>query len=136
MKNRMVKRTIVVIVVLAVALSSGASAFAVQEGNLIRFIPTNIDVTDRAITVNGYFVNLNPNCDVKDFRNFEMSVYRNGNQIALGSFGTINAFTVTAMGTKIQSFTFNGRHNLKNGHYECNDYYYCAFSCNFTSVGF
>ena len=136
MRKHMVRRTIIVLIMLAMTLGFGTSAFAGQEGNLIRFIPVNVDVTDRAITVNGYFVNLNQNCDVKNFRNFEMSVYRNGNQIATGSFGTINTFTVTAMATKYQSFTFNGRHNLNNGHYECNDYYYCAFSCNFTSVGF
>ena len=91
----MVRRTIIVLIMLAMTLGFGTSAFAGQEGNLIRFIPVNVDVTDRAITVNGYFVNLNQNCDVKNFRNFEMSVYRNGNQIATGSFGTINAFIVT-----------------------------------------
>ena len=56
-------------------------------------------MADKAIKVICYFVNLNPNLDVKDFGDFEMSIYRKGNEIASGSFSINNAYTVNSMGT-------------------------------------
>ena len=48
MRKHMVRRTIIVLIVLAMTLGSGTSAFAGQEGNLIRFIPVNVDVVKEA----------------------------------------------------------------------------------------
>ena len=129
------KRRIAVCLLVALALLMASSASAASVGNLIRYVPTEIQVEYNKVTVEGYFVNLNSNYDVKNFREFEMSVYRNGTLLSKGSFGTINEFTVYAMGTAYQSFTFNGSHNLNYGTYECDDNYYCTFSCRFTQVG-
>lgn len=115
------------------SVTSMASADS-SVGNLLRFIPATITVESESVTVEGYFINLNADCDVKNFKDFEMTVYKKGDELVSGSFDTINQFTVKSRGVKFQSFTFNGEHDLNVGTYECDDYFYAVFSCNFTTV--
>ena len=120
----------------AALLSLLVPAFATPSvGDLIRFCPTEIEVNYSSVLVKGYFVNLNTDYAVRNFRDFQMDVYKSGNKIVSGTFGTINEFAIEPGCTLYQTFTFNGTYdNLNTGHYDCNDQYYCAFACNFTSV--
>ena len=130
----MVKRMTAILLILATLIPVTLTGALADTGDRIHFVPTRIIVKTSSVTVEGYFVNLNTNCDVKNFSDFKMSVYKNGSLLVNGSFGEIHHFTVYAMGTKYQSFTFNGYHDLRNGTYECDDSYYCKFSCRFIKV--
>ena len=110
------------------------SVASADTGDLIRFVPTEIEVTTNKIVVEGYFVNMNSDVSVKNFREVEMKVYQDGDLLVEGDFGTINEFTISPMRMKYQSFTFNGSHDLKNGSYTCNDRCYVVVNCSFTSV--
>lgn len=129
------KRVFAVVLALALMVSAlfctGASA---DMGDLIRFIPTEITVSTNKVLVEGYFVNLNDDVTVKNFTNFEMDVYLDGDLLVSGSFGTINEFSVKPMGVKYQSFTFNGEHDLNEGTYTCGDKFYAVFTCDFKYV--
>lgn len=100
-------------------------------GDLIRFIPTEIVVSTDKVEVKGYFVNLNEDVTVKNFTDFDMEVYLDGDLLVDGSFGDINQFTVKPLGVKYQSFTFNGSHDLNEGTYSCGDKFYAAFTCDY-----
>ena len=120
-----------------ICLFNVSSALAARDapiGYYIRFLPTLIIVSSDSIKVEGYFVNLNPDVEVKNFKEFKMNVYENNKLIAQGNFGTINQFTVSPLSLWKQSFTFNGKHSMKIGTYSCDEKYSCTFSCNFTYV--
>ena len=76
-------------VVLALTLTV-ASLFCVSAkadmGDLIRFLPTEIEVLENKVTVEGYFVNLNKNTTVKNFTDFEMQVYLSGDLLVEDAF--------------------------------------------------
>ena len=133
MKNTMKKLASLLLLAALLCLSVSALA-APSAGNLLHFIPTTITVEAKSVLVEGYFVNLNKDCDIKNLTKVEMDVYKSGDLLISGDFGDINQFTVKSMGTKYQSFTFNGDHELNVGTYDCNDHYYVAFSCSFTTV--
>ena len=101
-------------------------------GDLIRFLPTEIEVLENKVTVKGYFVNLNEDVTVKNFTDFEMMVYLSGDLLVEGDFGDINQFSIKPLGVKYQSFTFNGSHDLNEGSYTCDDEFYTVFSCSFS----
>ena len=109
---------------------AGNSAMA----NRIRYIPIEVDVTSSEVVVYGYFVNLNRSATVKNFRDFTMSLYEDGDLLVSGNFGTINSFTLPPLSVYYQTFTFNGRNNLRNGNYGCDDGTYAYTGFNFTSV--
>lgn len=120
-------------IVLVVCLMFAAcGAFAEPSpGNLIHFVPTIITVESDSVTVEGYFINLNEDIEVYNYTDFEMDVYEKGELLVSGEFGDINQFTVSPMGAKFQIFTFNGSHDLNEGTYDCNDYFYTVVNCNF-----
>ena len=122
-------------VTLAKAGGEGESkSSGMNVGDLIRFIPTSIEVSSRKVQVFGYFVNLNSDYAVKNFRNFEMDVYLDGTLLTSGDFGTIHEFKIEPFGIQYQSFTYNGSHDLNTGSYQCDDRCYCVISCTFTSI--
>ena len=132
----MKKKLFAVVLTLCIVLSGlmCVSVASADIGDLVRFVPTEIEVTTNKVVVEGYFVNMNSNVSVKNFRELEMMVYQDGDLLVEGNFGTINEFTISPMRMKYQSFTFNGSHDLKNGSYTCNDRTYAVVNCRFTSV--
>ena len=129
------KRVAAILLVLTLMLTSLFCLTASAEiGDLLRFLPTEIDVQENQVIVQGYFVNLNRNITVKDFTEFEIAVYLSGDLLVEGEFGDINAFSIGPMGTKFQSFTFQGPHELNEGTYTCDDSCYAIFACNFLYV--
>ena len=56
-------------------LTMAATALATERGDLIRFVPTKIVVSDNQVRVEGYFINMNTDASVKNFEDFNMSVY-------------------------------------------------------------
>ena len=130
------KRLVALLLVL-VFVCSAFPALAARDapiGYYIRFLPTLITVGNDYIKLEGYFVNLNSDVAVKNFKEFEMSVYENNKLIAKGNFGTINQFTVEPLGMWKQTFTYNGKHSMKIGTYSCDEKYSCTFSCKFSYV--
>lgn len=121
---------VVLALTLTVASLSCVSAKA-DMGDLIRFLPTEIEVLENKVTVEGYFVNLNKNTTVKNFTDFEMQVYLSGDLLVEGDFGDINQFSIPPLSVKYQSFTFNGPHDLNEGTYTCDDDFYASFTCSF-----
>ena len=111
-----------------------AMADTPDRGDLVKFIPFKITVKSNQVIVEGYFVNMNEDYTVKDFREFEMSVYDEGELLVSGDFGTINSFSIAPLRIKYQSFTFNGSHGLKIGTYVADDGYYCKVTMRFTTV--
>jgi hypothetical protein len=103
-----------------------------QIGDLIRFIPAVLEVTSNKVTVYGYFLNLNSDCSVGKFKNFKMDLYQGGTLISSGNFGNLNEFTVSPLGLKTFTFTYNGKHRLNSGNYVCDDRIYSVCSYNFT----
>ena len=110
---------------------SGSSKLT--TGDLIHFIPVTMEVSSKKVSVSGYFVNLNSDKAVEDFRDFEMDVYLEGKLLSSGDFGDLSDFTINPFGVKYFTFNYNGKHSLKNGNYKCNDRTYCVISCTFTS---
>ena len=127
----MAKRLVAVGLILVI-ICSASVAFADTVSDRIHFIPTTIKVTSDSVTVEGYFVNLNSNYYVENFKNFTLRVYMEGDLLLKGDFGTIHKFTVSPLGTRMQSFTWNGRQGLKVGTYSCDDSFYCIWGGSFT----
>ncbi len=132
----MMKRTVAILIVLVSLLTSSVALGAsYSPGDLIKFIPTRLTVTNNSIKVEGYFVNMNSGMKVRNFYQYKMKLYHNGTLLASGDFGTLSKFTVPAMGVRSHSFIFNGRNSLKNGTIICDDNYYCVITkCRFTTV--
>ena len=124
-------------VMLALTLMVG-SLFCVNAkadmGDLLRFVPTHIDVTSNKVSVEGYFVNLNTSTTVKNFTDFEMSVYLAGDLLVEGNFGDITEFSISPLSVRKHTFNFNGSHELTEGSYDCDDEFYAVFSCSFKYV--
>lgn len=130
-------KKIVALILTLACLCCASAALCERDapiGYYIRFIPTLIKVGSDTVKVEGYFVNLNNDVAVKNFKEFNLNVYQNGKLISKGDFGTINQFTVEPLGVWKQTFTFNGKHGLSIGTYACNEDYSCTFSCKFTYV--
>ena len=102
-------------------------------GDLVRFVPMTIDVSTNKVIVRGYFINMNTNKAVGSFKNVKMNVYKDGSYLVGGSFGTIDDFTIEPLRMEYDGFSFSGSHNLNPGSYSCNDLFYCAVDCSFTS---
>ena len=100
-------------------------------GELIRFIPAYIEASTNKLTVYGFFFNMNTDVAVGGFRNYKMDIYYGNQLIASGDFGTINDFTIEPLGLRYQSFTYNGKHRLKNGTAVCGDKTYSVTSYKF-----
>ena len=123
--------TVTLMVTALFCTSAGASP---DMSDLIRFIPTEIIVSANKVEVSGYFVNLNEDVTVKNFTDFEIEVYQDGELLVEGSFGEIDAFSIKPLSVQYHSFTFNGAHDLNEGTYSCGDTVYALFTCNYKYV--
>ena len=131
------KRLIAVVLtvtLMVTALFCTSAGDSPDMSDLLRFIPTEIIVSADKVEVSGYFVNLNEDVTVKNFTDFEMAVYQDGDLLVEGSFGEINAFSIKPLSIQYQSFTFNGAHDLNEGTYSCGDTIYAVFTCNYKYV--
>ena len=131
--KRMIAAVLTLALMFTALFCTGANA-SPDMSDLLRFIPTEIIVSTDKVEVSGYFVNLNADVTVKDFTDFEMEVYQDGELLVEGSFGEIDAFSIKPLSVQYQSFTFNGAHDLNEGTYSCGDTIYAAFTCNYKYV--
>jgi hypothetical protein len=109
----------------------GAFAVLPTRGDLLRYIPVAVSIDADAVSVYGYFTNLNPDCSVSNFRNFEMAVFMDDFLIASGSFTAIENFEIEPEGVLYHTFIFPGKSGLYPGTYICDDDDYAMISCTF-----
>ena len=128
--RRVLALTLALMLVFALA---APSAFAVlpTRGDLLRYIPVAVSIDADAVSVYGYFTNLNPDCSVSNFRNFEMAVFMDNVLIASGSFTAIENFEIEPEGVLYHTFIFPGKSGLYPGTYICDDDDYAMISCTF-----
>ncbi len=105
-----------------------------EIGDRVKFIPILVTVTKNAISVEGYFINMNEDLAVKNFSDVEISLYRGGDLWTKAKFGEINQFTVEPLGMVFQKFTFTKKHKIDPGTYVAKDNFYCVVSMHFYSV--
>ena len=131
--KRMIATVLTLALMFTALFCTGANA-SPDMSDLLRFIPTEIIVSTDKVEVSGYFVNLNADVTVKDFTDFEIAVYQDGELLVEGNFGEIDAFSMKPLSVQYQSFTFDGAHELNEGTYSCGDTIYAAFTCNYKYV--
>ena len=131
--KRMIAAVLTLALMFTALFCTGANA-SPDMSDLLRFIPTEIIVSTDKVEVSGYFVNLNADVTVKDFTDFEIAVYQDGELLVEGNFGEIDAFSMKPLSVQYQSFTFDGAHELNEGTYRCGDTIYAAFTCNYKYV--
>lgn len=131
--KRMIAAVLTLALMFTALFCTGANA-SPDMSDLLRFIPTEIIVSTDKVEVSGYFVNLNADVTVKDFTDFEIAVYQDGELLVEGNFGEIDAFSIKPLSVQYQSFTFDGAHELNEGTYSCGDTIYAAFTCNYKYV--
>jgi len=127
---RLLALTLVLVLAFAV-LAPGAFAVMPTRGDLLRYIPIAISVDENNVVVYGYFTNLNPDCSVSNFRDFEMSLFMDNYPIVSGSFGTLDKFTIDAEDVLYHSFVFPGKSGLYPGVYICEDDDFAVLTCTF-----
>ena len=130
MLPRILALTLVLVLALGV-LAPGALAVMPTRGDLLRFIPVAVSVDNSNVMVYGYFTNLNPDCSVSNFRDFEMSLFMDNYMIVSGSFGTLDKFTIGPEDVLYHTFVFPGRSGLYPGTYICEDDDFAVISCTF-----
>lgn len=128
--SRLLALTLALVLVFALA-APGAFAVMPTRGDLLRYIPVAVSIDESAVSVYGYFTNLNPDCSVSNFRNFEMSVFMDNLLIASGSFTAIDNFEIPAEDVLYHTFIFPGRSGLYPGTYICDDDDFAVISCTF-----
>ena len=127
---RLLALTLALVLVFAMA-APGAFAVMPTRGDLLRYIPVAVSIDDSAVSVYGYFTNLNPDCSVSNFRNFEMALFMDNTLIASGSFTTIENFEIGPEDVLYHTFIFPGKSNLYPGTYICDDDDVAVISCTF-----
>ena len=127
---RVLALTLALVLALGV-LAPGAFAVMPTRGDLLRFIPVAVSVDNNDVMVYGYFTNLNPDCSVSNFRDFEMSLFMDNYMIVSGSFGTLDKFTIGPEDVLYHTFVFPGRSGLYPGTYICEDDDFAVISCTF-----
>ena len=130
MLRRVLALTLVLVLALGVA-APGAFAVMPTRGDLLRFIPIAVSVDNSNVMVYGYFTNLNPDCSVSNFRDFELSLFMDNYMIVSGSFGTLDQFTIGPEDVLYHTFVFPGRSGLYPGTYICEDDDFAVISCTF-----
>jgi len=128
--RRVLAMTLALMLVFALA-APGAFAVLPTRGDLLRYIPVAVSIDENAVSVYGYFTNLNPDCSVSNFRNFEMAVFMDNVLIASGSFTAIENFEIEPEGVLYHTFIFPGKSGLYPGTYICDDDDYAMISCTF-----
>ena len=127
---RVLALTLALVLALGV-IAPGAFAVMPTRGDLLRFIPVAVSVDNSNVMVYGYFTNLNPDCSVSNFRDFEMSLFMDNYMIVSGSFGTLDKFTIGPEDVLYHTFVFPGRSGLYPGTYICEDDDFAVISCTF-----
>ena len=127
---KLLSLTLALVLVFGVA-APGAYAIVPTHGDLLRYIPVAVSVDERNVMVYGYFTNLNPDCSVSNFRDFNLAIFMDNVLIASGSFGTLDQFTIDAEGVLYHTFIFPGRSGLYPGTYICEDDDVAVMSCTF-----
>ena len=127
---RVLALTLALVLALGV-LAPGAFAVMPTRGDLLRFIPVAVSVDNSNVMVYGYFTNLNPDCSVSNFRDFEMSLFMDNYMVVSGSFGTLDKFTIAAEDVLYHTFVFPGKSGLYPGTYICEDDDFAVISCTF-----
>lgn len=130
MPRRVLALTLVLVLALGV-LAPGAFAVMPTRGDLLRFIPIAVSVDASNVMVYGYFTNLNPDCSVSNFRDFELSLFMDNTLIVSGSFGTLDQFTIGPEDVLYHTFVFPGRSGLYPGTYICEDDDFAVMACTF-----
>ncbi len=120
------------------AIMFGTDDLVTKAGNSviaerIRYIPIEVYVTSQRVEIYGYFVNMNNSTYVKNFRDFSLSLYQDGEFLLSATFGNLNSFTIPPLSMRYQSFTITGWHNLNSGDYICDDGSYAYTGFNFSS---
>ncbi len=128
--RRVLAMTLALMLVFALA-APGAFAVLPTRGDLLRYIPVAVSIDADAVSVYGYFTNLNPDCSVSNFRNFEMAVFMDNYLIASGSFTAIENFEIGPEDVLYHTFIFPGKSGLYPGTYICDDDDYAMISCTF-----
>ena len=128
--SRLLALTLALVLVFALA-APGAFAVLPTRGDLLRYIPVAVSIDENAVSVYGYFTNLNPDCSVSNFRNFEMAVFMDNVLIASGSFTAIENFEIGPEDVLYHTFIFPGKSGLYPGTYICDDDDYAMISCTF-----
>ena len=134
LRNHFLLRLLALTLVLVLAFGTVApGAFAVMptRGDLLRYIPVAVSVDESSVVVYGYFTNLNPDCSVSNFRDFEMQLFMDNYLIASGSFGKLDSFSIGAEDVLYHTFIFPGRSGLYAGTYICEDDDFAVISCTF-----
>ncbi len=132
--SRVLLRLLSLCLILVLVFGAVAPAgFAVMptRGDMLRYIPVVVSVDANNVVVYGYFTNLNPDCTVSNFRDFELAVFMDNTLIASGTFGTLKPFTIPAEGALNYNFEFPGRNGLYPGTYICEDDDVAIMSCTF-----
>ena len=106
--TRLLALTMALMLVFALA-APGAFAVLPTRGDLLRYIPVAVSIDSEAVSVYGYFTNLNPDCSVSNFRNFE----------------------IEPEGVLYHTFIYPGRSGLYPGTYICDDDDFAVISCTF-----
>lgn len=127
---RLLSMTLVLVLVFGAA-APGAFAVMPTHGDLLRYIPVVVSVDETNVVVYGYFTNLNPDCSVSNFRDFELAIIMDDVLIASGTFGTLDKFTIPAEDVLYHNFIFPGRSGLYPGTYICEDDDVAIMSCTF-----
>ena len=112
-------------------LAPGAFAVMPTRGDMLRFIPVAVSIDPDAVSVYGYFANLNPDCSVSNFRDFEMAVFMDNYMIASGTFTAIDNFEIPPEDVLYHTFIFPGKSGLYPGTYICEDDDFAVISCTF-----
>ncbi len=128
--RRVLAMTLALMLVFALT-APGAFAVLPTRGDLLRYIPVAVSIDADAVSVYGYFTNLNPDCSVSNFRNFEMAVFMDDFLIASGSFTAIENFEIGPEDVLYHTFIFPGKSGLYPGTYICDDDDYAMISCTF-----
>ena len=121
--------------VIMILSAPAAMASSPDVGDMVKFVPYQFTATSSKVVVEGYFVNMNTNYAVKNFKNFVMKVYEDGDLLLSADFGTLSSFTINPLQMKKFTFTYNCKngHDMKLGTYPASDRDYCVITMNFTS---
>ena len=128
--RRVLAMTLALMLVFALA-APGAFAVLPTRGDLLRYIPVAVSIDADAVSVYGYFTNLNPDCSVSNFRDFEMTLFMDNYPIVSGSFGALDKFTIDAEDVLYHTFVFPGKSGLYPGTYICEDDDFAIVTCTF-----
>ena len=128
--SRLLALSLALVLVFALA-APGAYAVMPTRGDLLRYIPVAVSIDADAVSVYGYFTNLNPDCSVSNFRDFGMSLFMDNILIASGTFTAIDNFEIGPEDVLYHTFIFPGQSNLYPGTYICDDDDFAVISCTF-----